>query len=121
MKIWFGGKVDGYPEKSFVIPKKRRRLVMELFREFQVTACFSGHFHQNLISKSSFGMPMIVTSSLSLVYNSTGKPKQGAAEPNTRGLRIVSVAKSSGVFEIFPSIVNKNDFVSSPQAIIVPL
>eukprot|EP00980_Cylindrotheca_fusiformis_P010934 scaffold2499_cov125-Cylindrotheca_fusiformis.AAC.25 len=91
-----GGKTDGYPEKVFMIPKSRRIAVMKLFEEFGVTAAFSGHFHQNLISLSSFGMPMIVTSSLSLVYNSTGKPK--GTEPNTRGVRIVEVGDTAGAF-----------------------
>jgi hypothetical protein len=93
-----GGKTNGYPEKFFMIPQSRRSKVMSLFREFRVTAAFSGHFHQNLISNSSFGMPMIVTSSLSLVYNSTGKPKANAEEPNTRGVRLVQVGETAGAF-----------------------
>lgn len=102
-----GGKTDGYLEKFFMIPKYRRILVMDLFLKFGVTAAFSGHFHQNLVSFSSFGMPMIVTSSLSLVYNSTGKPEAKAAEePNTRGVRIVKVSENAGDF--------KHQFISLP-------
>ena len=63
---------------------------MELFELYNVTAAFSGHFHQNLVSKSSFGMDMIITSSLSLLFDSTGKPL-AFDEPAALGFRIVTV------------------------------
>jgi 3',5'-cyclic AMP phosphodiesterase CpdA len=101
---------DSVPDGYFHIPAKFRKKVMELFRDYQVTACFSGHFHQNLVSKSSFGMDMIVTSSLSVVLESTGIPKD-FDEPKTRGYRIVRVqpdpAGGRGTFQ--------HQFVSLPD------
>ena len=84
----------GFPDYYFHIPKQFRTRVMELFAQFQVDAAFSGHFHQNLVSKASFGMDMIITSSLSMVFESTGKPvKNGVLdEPShVRGIRVVDV------------------------------
>jgi 3',5'-cyclic AMP phosphodiesterase CpdA len=89
-----GGKTEGSPDWKFNVPKKYREKVMGLFKEYRVSAAFSGHFHQNLVSKSSFGMDMIITSSLSLVLDSTGKPKD-FNEPKTRGIRIVEVKDES--------------------------
>lgn len=86
------GKFDGavFPDEYFTVPKKYRKIAMDLFREYHVAACFSGHFHQNLVSKSSFGMDMIVTGPLSMVFNSKGKPNQ--PEANGRGFRVVEVS-----------------------------
>jgi 3',5'-cyclic AMP phosphodiesterase CpdA len=89
----WGTREEGCPDSYFHIPIEYRTRVMELFRQHKVSAAFSGHFHQNLVSKSSFGMDMIVTSSLSLVFHSTGKPA-GFDEPNTRGIRVVTVPGS---------------------------
>lgn len=86
----WGPQEKGIPDSYFHIPIEYRTRVMELFRQHKVSAAFSGHFHQNLVSKSSFGMDMIVTSSLSMVLESTGKPA-GFDEPNTRGIRVVTV------------------------------
>jgi hypothetical protein len=81
----------GFPDSYFVVPKYFRKPVMDLFEEYKVSAAFAGHFHQNLVSKASFGMDMIITSSLSMVFESTGKPKD-CRELNTRGFRVVKVA-----------------------------
>ena len=89
----WGTREEGVPDSYFHIPIEYRTRVMELFRQHNVSAAFSGHFHQNLVSKSSFGMDMIVTSSLSLVFDSTGKPAE-FDEPNTRGIRVVTVPGS---------------------------
>lgn len=85
------GKFDGaiFPDEYFSVPKRYRKVAMQLFEEYHVAACFSGHFHQNLVSKSSFGMDMIVTGPLSMVFDSNGKPKQ--PEINGRGFRVVEV------------------------------
>mmetsp|Transcript_12912 Transcript_12912/g.27273 ORF Transcript_12912/g.27273 Transcript_12912/m.27273 type:complete len:96 (-) Transcript_12912:451-738(-) len=40
---------DGY----FTIPLAQRKPVMELFKKYNVTACFSGHFHQNVVTEVS--------------------------------------------------------------------
>lgn len=67
---------DGiFPDSYFSMPPKYRAKALKLFRQYNVKACFSGHFHQNLVSKTSWGMDMIVTSSLSVVFDSTGKQK----------------------------------------------
>jgi 3',5'-cyclic AMP phosphodiesterase CpdA len=82
----------GFADSYFHIPKQYRMRVMELFEQYHVDASFSGHFHQNSVSKASFGMDMIITSALSMVFQSTGKPKDTAsAEPSSRGFRIVDV------------------------------
>lgn len=88
--VEWGTREHGFADSYFHIPLQYRRKVMDLFKEYGVSAAFAGHFHQNLVSRSSFGMEMIVTSSLSMVFRSTGIP-EGFDEPNTRGLRIVSV------------------------------
>jgi hypothetical protein len=79
------------PDSYFHIPIAYRRRVMELFRQHKVSAAFSGHFHQNLVSKSSFGMEMIITSSLSMVFESNGKPADFNEPKNKQGIRIVTV------------------------------
>jgi serine/threonine-protein phosphatase CPPED1 len=94
------------PDSYFHIPKEQRMPVMDMFQKYHVTAAFSGHFHQNLVSEASFGMKMIVTSSLSDVLESTGKP-DGFVEPNTRGIRIVHVNDEDGSFH--------HSFVSLPE------
>jgi serine/threonine-protein phosphatase CPPED1 len=87
-KEW-GESTQIFPDSYFSIPKKYRMGVIELFKKYKVSACFSGHFHQNLVSKASFGMSMIVTAPLSMVFESSGKPKQ--SEENDRGIRVVNV------------------------------
>ena len=93
------------PDGYFHIPKQRRLKYMKLFQQYNVTACFSGHFHQNLISKTSFGMDMIITGPLSVILQSDGIPpskrrslssssddlNDDVDEPNTRGIRLVEV------------------------------
>jgi serine/threonine-protein phosphatase CPPED1 len=85
----------GIPDSYFHIPIQHREIFLDLFRHYGVTACFSGHFHQNFVSKSSWGMEMIITGSLSMVLESTGKPKT-FAEVNTRGVRLVEVEPPNG-------------------------
>eukprot|EP00978_Attheya_sp_CCMP212_P024372 scaffold76440_cov52-Attheya_sp.AAC.1 len=41
-------------------------MAMLLFEEYGVTACVSGHFHQNVVAKASWGMGMIVMGPLSM-------------------------------------------------------
>jgi len=82
------------PDSYFILPKESRMKVLALFEKFNVSAAFSGHFHQNMVSTTSFGMQMIVTSSLSDVIESTGKPAD-FDEPNTRGIRVVRVEGGS--------------------------
>mmetsp|Transcript_1684 Transcript_1684/g.2222 ORF Transcript_1684/g.2222 Transcript_1684/m.2222 type:complete len:419 (-) Transcript_1684:136-1392(-) len=78
-----------FPDSYFTTPKKYRMHVMELFEKYNVSASFSGHYHQNLVSKTSFGMDMIITGPLSMVFDSNSKPEN--SEENGRGFRVVEV------------------------------
>eukprot|EP00592_Proboscia_alata_P005477 CAMPEP_0194382300 /NCGR_PEP_ID=MMETSP0174-20130528/59506_1 /TAXON_ID=216777 /ORGANISM="Proboscia alata, Strain PI-D3" /LENGTH=505 /DNA_ID=CAMNT_0039167491 /DNA_START=198 /DNA_END=1715 /DNA_ORIENTATION=+ len=89
-KEW-GQSGEAFPDNYFGIPKKYREIAMNLFERYNVAACFCGHFHQNLVSRSSFGMEMIITASLSLLFESSGKPTEQSIDPNGRGIRIVDV------------------------------
>ncbi len=86
------GRFDNavFPDSYFSVPKEYRRMAMDLFKRYNVNASFSGHFHQNLVSRTSFGMDMIVTGPLSMVFDSAGKPVQ--QEINGRGIRVVEVS-----------------------------
>lgn len=62
------------PDSYFVISSQERKNVLTLCRQYQVDACFAGHFHQNHIAYTSWGMPMIVTAPLcKLLLESSGK------------------------------------------------
>jgi hypothetical protein len=89
-----GSEKDGY----FHIPLRYRRQALELFEKYGVSAAFSGHFHQNLVAKTSFGMDMIITGPLSLVFQSTGVPED-FPEPRTQGIRVVRVDRATGRYE----------------------
>lgn len=81
---------EGFPESYFPIPIKQRRKYLQLFQKHNVKACFSGHFHQNVVSHTSWGMAMIITGPLSLVLPSNGNPQRD--DPNqTLGFRVVTV------------------------------
>jgi 3',5'-cyclic AMP phosphodiesterase CpdA len=95
------------PVSYFHIPKKHRSEFIQLFKEYNVSAAFSGHFHQNVVSKASFGMDMIVTSSLSVVLDSTGKTGESNSEPSSRGVRIVDVGEEENAFS--------HRFISLPE------
>jgi len=90
-----GSDYPSIADSYFHIPIKYRAKVLRLFERYNVSAAFAGHFHQNLVSTSSFGMPMVVTGPLSVILRSTGIPKD-FDEPRTRGLRIVTVQPNSG-------------------------
>lgn len=77
-----------WPDSYFCVPKKYRMIALDLFKTYNVTACFCGHFHQNLVSKSSWGMDMIVTGPISMIFESTAN--KDSAEKG-RGIRIVDV------------------------------
>jgi hypothetical protein len=116
------------PDSYFVIPKETRGLVMELFRKYNVAASFAGHFHQNLVSETSFGMKMIITGPLSAMLESSGKKGRKAEiddkttadsdsdfdsnnnnilidEPDTQGLRLVEVSEDGSFRHEFISII----------------
>ena len=89
-----GSMQDSY----FHIPKERRLPVLKLFQEYNVTACFAGHFHQNLVSQTAFGMPMIVTSALSMILQTDHPSVVQKKKSQTQGLRIVNVNQEKGIF-----------------------
>jgi serine/threonine-protein phosphatase CPPED1 len=91
----WGPRDGGIPDSYFHIPIAHRSVFMALFRDYGVTACFSGHFHQNYVSKSSWGMEMIITGPLSMILESDGKPKS-YTEVNARGVRLVEVEAPTG-------------------------
>lgn len=80
---------DGY----FTIPLEYRKIAMAMFKKYDVTACFSGHFHQNVTAKSSWGMPMIVTGPLSMNLYSSISHELANGEVNGIGMRIVDVGE----------------------------
>mmetsp|Transcript_26437 Transcript_26437/g.54758 ORF Transcript_26437/g.54758 Transcript_26437/m.54758 type:complete len:593 (+) Transcript_26437:19-1797(+) len=82
-------KDTGFFDAYFSIPKGYRDLALALFKKYGVNASFCGHFHQNVISKTKWGMDNIITAPLSVVFESSGKPQQH--EENGRGIRIVNV------------------------------
>lgn len=68
-------------------------MAMALFRKYGVTACFSGHFHQNVVSKTSWGMPMIVTGPLSMNLESDILDELSGGEAHGIGMRIIDVGE----------------------------
>ena len=71
---------DSFPDSYFSMPKQYRSQALELFKQYNVTACFSGHFHQNLQSMTRWGMANIITAPLSVVFETTGKQYLKAKE-----------------------------------------
>jgi len=72
----------------FSVPKIQRKIALDLFRQYNVTACFCGHFHQNVVKKTSWGMDMIVTGPISMTLESTSNKD---STETGRGIRIVDV------------------------------
>lgn len=102
----WGPTTRQFPDGYFVLPKVRRQVFLQLFEQYKVTACFSGHFHQNHVAQTSFGMDMIITGPLSIVFDSNGKNTSGGKdndndnhqeepEPAARGVRLVQVGTES--------------------------
>lgn len=88
---------DGTPafiyDSYFVIPLERRSKVMALCEKYKVAACFAGHYHQNMVGETTFGMKMITTAAICpWLIESTAKDMSNPmnATPGS-GLRIVTV------------------------------
>jgi hypothetical protein len=77
-------------------------MAMLLFEEYGVTACFSGHFHQNVVAKASWGMDMIVTGPLSMTLRTTSPEVFAEEEPHGVGMRLVDVQKQGFTHEFLP-------------------
>jgi serine/threonine-protein phosphatase CPPED1 len=83
-------------DSYFPVGRKERAPVMELCRRYGVSGCFAGHYHQNLVSRASWGMPMIVTAGLcGWGIESTGKDRAKEENQNPGpGVRVVDVSDS---------------------------
>lgn len=94
-------KNETVPDKYFSIRRSIRSEVLDLCKEFKVNACFAGHYHQNNISYTSWGMPMIVTGGL-CNYNLLSDAKDLTRPENQTpgaGLRIVEVSEEVSTSE----------------------
>lgn len=84
---------DGY----FSINISERTKVMDLCKKYQVDGCFCGHYHQNNMAQTSWGMPVITTAAIcNWMLESTGKD-MGDEDNETpgAGVRIVEVNDQS--------------------------
>jgi serine/threonine-protein phosphatase CPPED1 len=85
------------PDSYFPIRLALRKPVMDLCRMYNVDACFAGHYHQNLIARSSWGMPMIVTGAI-CNWNITSTAKDSSIPENGivgAGVRVVTIDDST--------------------------
>jgi serine/threonine-protein phosphatase CPPED1 len=84
------------PDSYFHIPLHWRKDVMRMCREYKVTACFAGHYHQNLITRSSWGMPLIVTGAICNFNLQSSMKDLTIPEHNVHeaGVRVVTVDKT---------------------------
>mmetsp|Transcript_29471 Transcript_29471/g.53967 ORF Transcript_29471/g.53967 Transcript_29471/m.53967 type:complete len:657 (+) Transcript_29471:1345-3315(+) len=82
-----------FADSYFTIPYEQRKIAMAMFKKYDVTACFSGHFHQNVVAQTSWGMPMIVTGPLSMNLDSEIGHELAPGETNGIGMRVVDVGE----------------------------
>ena len=78
----------------FPICLENRKAVLELCQQYRVDACFAGHYHQNLVGKTSFGMPMVTTAGIcgwQLLSSAKDTTIDGNKTPGP-GIRVVTVA-----------------------------
>ena len=92
------GKLDEYiGDGYFPIGREQRRHVLDMCRSYGVDCCFAGHYHQNLVSETSWGMPMVVTAAV-CGWNTESSAKDMTKEENATpgpGLRVVLVDDAS--------------------------
>mmetsp|Transcript_18158 Transcript_18158/g.33021 ORF Transcript_18158/g.33021 Transcript_18158/m.33021 type:complete len:731 (+) Transcript_18158:167-2359(+) len=89
----WGPHGSSFADSYFTVPYEQRKIAMALFKKYDVTACFSGHFHQNVVAETSWGMPMIVTGPLSMNLNSEIAHELSNGETNGIGMRVVDVGE----------------------------
>ncbi|KAL7534048.1 hypothetical protein ACHAXR_005601 [Thalassiosira sp. AJA248-18] len=89
----WGPPGSSFADSYFTIPYEQRKIAMALFKKYDVTGCFSGHFHQNVVAETSWGMPMIVTGPLSMNLNSEIANELAKGETNGIGMRVVDVGE----------------------------
>jgi len=78
-----------YHESHFHIKRENRKVAMDLFKKYGVAANFCGHFHKNIVTKTSFGMEHIISGSLSSII---GK-KSDIDYEDANGFRVVQVSE----------------------------
>lgn len=101
-----GGSV---PDSYFIIKRAERRKILALCQEYGVAACFAGHYHQNHVSETTFGMQMIVTGPITpVVLHSTGF--DGSDDPQ-------NVTKGPGVRIVHVNNAMKHGFTHSYEVI----
>ena len=76
------GETRDDPDSQMVIPIKRRRILLDLFKKHHVEAMFSGHWHKNKYS-SDDGFRMIISGPVGVPLG-----------PDPSGLRIIKVLES---------------------------
>jgi len=86
------GYVVKLPNTYFHIPKQYRQPVLAAAKKARVRAAFAGHWHQNAVLKTSFGMEMVITSAVG------GQSDAGEGS----GFRLVKVFRDDIVHEYFP-------------------
>lgn len=97
------------PDSYFSVPTEPRKKVLSLCKKYNVDACFSGHYHQNLVVKSSWGMPMIVTGAICNILLSSDAKDLSNPDNVTpaAGVRVVVVddsASSAGFTHTYETI-----------------
>ena len=112
------------PDSYFFIKPDKRKFVMDLCKKYKVDACFAGHYHQNLVSETTWGMPMITTGPIcNWILNSTAKTVQNADNETLRGgIRVVRVGDQfnkgfSHCYECIPTTVKKSNEKKDSNAI----
>ncbi|CAM9230647.1 unnamed protein product, partial [Ectocarpus fasciculatus] len=85
------------PDAYFSVPPSRRAPVLALCKQYGVTACFSGHYHQNLVSRTSWGMPVIVTGAIcNILLKSDAKDLSNPLNVTpAAGVRVVTVDEAA--------------------------
>jgi serine/threonine-protein phosphatase CPPED1 len=84
------------PDAYFSISRPNRQRVMELCKKHRVDACFAGHFHQNWIGETTWGMSMITTGAIcNWLLESTAKDMNEPGNATTAGgIRLVTINDS---------------------------
>jgi hypothetical protein len=91
------GMADDYiPDSYFPIGLQARTPVLDLCRQYKVDACFAGHYHQNLVSRTSWGMPMVTTAGICnwAIQSSEKDMSQACNQTPGSGVRLVTVDDS---------------------------
>ena len=104
---------ESIPDMYFTIPKVRRKVVLDMCRKYKVDACFAGHYHQNLMGITSWGMPMITTGPLcNWILSNTAKDMGDVQNfTESAGVRVVTIDDTleKGFTHCYECLPNSND------------